>query len=73
MGTDPCNSEADCPKTYAALDHTGWFMAASGITAIVQWLPAYFLPRAARLALAVVPPLLALAAMANAWNTPAGR
>ncbi|WP_194925632.1 hypothetical protein [Catenulispora pinisilvae] len=70
---DSCDSKADCPKAYAAMGHTGWLIAISAILAVVQWLPARFLPRAGRLALAAVPPLLALAAMINALATPAGR
>ncbi|MEY9934504.1 tetratricopeptide (TPR) repeat protein [Catenulispora sp. GP43] len=73
FSNESCGSVADCPKDFASLDHTGWLIDASGIVAIVQWLPAYFLPRVLRLALAAVPPLLAVAAIVNAWNTPIGQ
>ncbi|WP_212017080.1 hypothetical protein [Catenulispora pinistramenti] len=73
IALDACDSKADCPKAYAAMGHTGWLIAISAILAIVQWLPAAFLPRAGRLVLAAAPPLIAVAAMVNALGTPAGR
>jgi hypothetical protein len=65
MATDSCASVTDCPGTYAALYRAEWLLASSAVAAVAQWLPAYWLPPAARRLLAFVPPLLALASVAN--------
>lgn len=73
MATDPCNSAADCPKTFAALARTEWLILASAMLGVLQWLPAYWIPRKGRWLLAVMPPLLALAAIGSVFATPAGQ
>ncbi|WP_370063130.1 hypothetical protein [Streptacidiphilus sp. MAP5-3] len=72
MGTtDTCDSAADCPSAFAALARTGWLIIASVVMAVLQWLPAYWMPRKGRLLLAAVSPLLAVAAIGSVFATPA--
>ncbi|RAG81970.1 hypothetical protein DN069_30070 [Streptacidiphilus pinicola] len=73
MSTDPCNSAADCPNTFAALTRSEWLIAAAAVTGVLQWFPAYWTPRNGRLLVAFLPPVLAVASLVNIFTTPAGQ
>ncbi|GAB2561544.1 hypothetical protein [Nocardia heshunensis] len=73
FATDSCNGRDSCPNTFHHIDIATNLMLFCVIAAVAQWLPAYWSPWALRIALAILPIGLGIAAVVMFLSTPVGQ